>query len=151
VPPLERADLIDTAVVWPALARGGYDGHRQQQQYDPYGEIRVGRMVQIDVRWVGKQTKMTDKQGNTVMLDAVMILDEDSDDIPLDSIVYHGTTADLTGTGSFASPENELYQVKYFYDTPDIKYRNRRLKAGLMRFRDKLPQLVISTDVPVDE
>ena len=150
MPPLERTDLLDSAVVWPMLSRGGYRGIPLQQPYDPYGEpIVVAVPRQIDVRWVGKQTRMLDKDGNAIALDATMVLDEESAEVPVGSIVYHGALEDIAGTGSFTSPENELYQIKMFSTTPDIKNRNNRRTAGLMRFRDAMPA-VSATGVATD-
>jgi hypothetical protein len=142
MPPLERTDLLHHAVVWPLIVRGGYDHIPPGLPYDAYGEPIVGPPFQIDVRWVARQTVTTDRQGNTIMLDATMILDEEVEDIPVGSIVCQASLWEVTGTGSFTSPNNELYQIKFFSQTPDIKARNTRRKAMLMRFRDQLPQVV---------
>src|SRR5882757_2595614 len=116
MPPLERTDLLQRAVLWSASGR------------DRYGQVTVGDPVEITVRWLDQQSQMLDPQGNTVTVDVTVVVQQD---IKIGSQMWLGELADLIGTGS--EPETGRMEVKAFNSTLDIKARNNRRTIGLMR------------------
>lgn len=122
MPALESMDLYQTAVVWPA------------QGFDPYSEVKVGDPYETQVRWNDAQAEALDPQGNTVALDATVIVDVD---IPIESIMFLGEIADYNAVAG--QPGVKLMQVKTFNNVYDLKCRFQRRQAGLMRYRASLP------------
>lgn len=123
MPPLERTDLLQKAVLWPFL---GYDG---------YGQPAVSKTPQeINVRWVDKQSVVQDAQGNTISFDVTIIV---AQDVPDESVMWKGKLTDLPA--SFTAPDSTLVNVRSKNRTPDIKNRNIRLELGGMRYKDSLP------------
>lgn len=118
MPPLERTDLRQRAVLWPAIGR------------DRFGQSTVGSPVEIRVRWLDTQTSMLDAQGNTVTIDATAIVEQD---IPLGSQMWLGTLNNLPGTGLV--PERGLMEVKKVDGGLDLKARNVRRTVGLIRVK----------------
>lgn len=107
------------AVLWPFT---GVNNH---------GAPTVGDPEQIIVRWVHSKRETLDPQGNTIALDATVIVDED---IAIGSEMWLGELEDWYGTGT-APDDSEVMTVKTFNKTPDIKGRVFRRELGLMRKR----------------
>lgn len=126
MPPVEEMDRNDEAVLWPLV---GYS-----RRVEPV----LGVPRQIYVRWVGKQSRTLTPTGNTIALDATVVVDED---IPMGSILWKGAIEDLIGTGSFTSPTDSLFQVKAVNSTDDLRGRFARRSCGLMRFSGRLPRV----------
>ena len=123
MPPIEYEDRYQTCVYW-AINRP-----------DAYGQMRVGSPVELTVRWVEKKRNVRDKEGNTVSIDVTVVL---ASDVTVDSIMRLGTLSDWLGTGSNDVDEG-LMKVVTFDKTHDIKGREIRREATLMRFTDTLP------------
>lgn len=123
MPTPEVAYLRQKAVLWPA------------RFYDDYGQPKIDSSVEIKVRWITKRSETLDPQGNTVQLDATVVVDRD---IAIGSTMWLGKLADWYGTGS-GGDASEVMQVVTFAKTPDLKGRAIRREVGLMRFRDSLP------------
>jgi len=123
MPGLETNDLLQQAVLMPFIG------------YDSYGQPAVGAPVQINVRWLTKRREVVDAKGNTVAFDAIAIVGQRID---LGSHLWLGQLADWVGTGSGSSHlDQELMEVKTYYETPDIKGRAIRRQVGLMRLHNK--------------
>lgn len=119
MPPLERTDRLQLAVLWPATSKS-----------NRYGTFVVGSPVEIKVRWIDTQSQALDPQGNVITVDATAVV---GIDIPIGSQMWLGSAASLPGTGYM--PEVGLMEVKTFNRTSDIKNRNRRRTVGMIRFR----------------
>ncbi len=136
MPPIETFHRHDYAVLFPFIGT------------DDMGEVIRGDPVELMVRWEvgdynlgggGGRREMKDPQGNTITVDAVIVVDRE---IRADSLIYRGTLEEWlgvgTGTGS-DSPTVELLIVKVYSEIPDIKGRHRRRTIGCMRYRDTPP------------
>ena len=127
MPPLETADRKQKAVLWPL------DGH------DRYNNPKIGDPIELNVRWVGSTSEALDAEGNTITLDATVVVDRD---ISIDSNMFLGTLDDWLGTGSIGSA-SQVMHVKTVSTTTDLKNRGggfTRRTVGLMRFKDTLPE-----------
>lgn len=124
MPALETMDLHDLVVLWSATTA-----------VNQFGQYVVSATpVELNGRWVGRQSSMLDHQGNTVAVDATVIV---AVDIALGSILWLGGLRKLPDPDNV--PKSNLMVVKMFNSTNDLKGRNTRRKVGLMRYNDKLP------------
>lgn len=117
MPPLERTDRLQRAAYWEASG------------YDDYGRPLLLNPVELLVRWVDDDRDVLDDQGNTIALNATVIANQN---LAVGSLMRLGTLAEaLDNPGSYL-------EVKTFNATRDIKGRNLRRAAGLMRAGDRL-------------
>lgn len=130
MPPPELSYRRQKAVLWEA-----YGPREGSKRYDRYGQVKVIAPVEIEVRWITKQSEALDPQGNTITLDATVV---SAQKIPIGSTMWLGELSDWYGTGS-GGDDSEVMQVKTSDITVDLKGRVTRYEAGLMRYRDTLP------------
>ena len=126
MPPLERTDLLQRAV-W--FATNGVDS---------YGQWTYAAPQEIPCRWIQKRSIIQDHEGNNLMLDATVIVNQNvtnGDLMWLGSLDNWNDAIDNAGSGQTPS---EVMQVKSYDWTPDIKARNQRRELGLMRYREKI-------------
>lgn len=121
MPPLETSDLHQKAVLWPFL---NYDRFGQPVVSDDHEEIPV--------RWEWGHREMLDSKGNTIGVDAVVVVDRR---ITLGSNLWLGESQDVPAGTSFTSERNELCQVIFYSEIPDIKGREVRRLVGLIRLK----------------
>ena len=121
MPSPETANRHQKAVLWAANG------------YDTYADIKVSAAVEILVRWEEKQQEILDAQGNSITIEAIVVVNQD---IIVGSIMSLGAKVDL------ATPPVGLNQVVTFDKTPDIKGRKYRRVVSLIRFSDELPTIV---------
>lgn len=137
MPAPELAFRRQKAVYWEAIG------------FDEYGQYkRQSFSIELSVRWKYGKADTVDANGNTVAVDAVVVVDRY---IPVGSIFYDGSLDDLagdvsgTGTGTdFVPAANEvtLYEVLTYAETPDLKNRWIRRTVGLRRLSDTMPTSV---------
>jgi hypothetical protein len=125
MPPIERSDLKQTAVLWAATA----------DEYDNYGKLKVASPTAINVRWEYRRGETLDTQGTTVAYDAVVIVDQE---IEVGSIMWLGTVSDYENT----SPAPTVYRVVTYGSTPDIKAQYYRRRVTLAKYGTQLPELI---------
>lgn len=123
-PALESDCREQTALYW---AVNGFDN---------YGNPKVDSRVELSVRWEEVDTETLDALGNTVRVDASVVVDRD---IAPGSVMWLGAIADIAGTAE--SPGVDLRTVVSFKKTPDIKGREFRRVVLLGRLSDTLPTL----------
>lgn len=126
MPSPEIASLTDDAVLW------SFAGH------SPTGEPKVSTPIQIECRWMWKKTQATDATGNTVMLDATVIVDREIDD---GSILWLGTLDQWEDSGSEES-NPELVEVKSYKEVKDIRGRESYRELGCSFYKGRLPVVV---------
>lgn len=117
MPPLERAELRQRAVWWP---RAGTTNE---------GEPTFANPQELKVRWEEMRDQGIDNRGDTVGLDARVVLDRQISD---GDVLWLGRLADWAGTG-------RLMEVIKFNQIPDVRGRIMRRTADLKRFRDSFP------------
>lgn len=117
---LSKARLHQKAVYWAA------DGH------DDYGDVKVAAPVNINVRWEERQSEVLDSDGNTIRIDAVVVVDRE---MAAGGILWLGEEADLPD-----SPTN-LKQVVIYSTIPDVKGREFRRVVKLIKYSNELPIL----------
>jgi hypothetical protein len=132
MPPLERTDRHQHAVWWQAstITNG-------------FGQLIVtpdGR--ELMVRWNNTQRTMLDANGNTVAVDATVVVgligvDGNPISVGIGDIFWLGRLIQLVGSG--VVPTSNLMVVKVAPNIPDLKARNVRHEYGLMRFNDTMP------------
>ena len=129
MPALETYDRWQTAVYWAWAGTSAVDG-------DP----QVSAPVDLQVRWGERQGVMKNAQGVDVATDAQIVVGQD---VVENSIMWLGGLAMWRGTGSDADTDDTLLmKVVAFNKTPDIKGRMYYRTAGLVWFRDALPEVV---------
>ena len=105
---------------------------------DWQGEPKVASPVQIRCRWEYRASQAVNPEGVVISLDAQLFV---SQEIPVDSLLFEGVLADLTGTG-FTGGGAEIMQVKTVNNISDVKGRVYARRLGLVRYRGSLPASV---------
>ncbi len=124
MPPIETACRYDKAVYW---AKSGKD---------KYARPTLAAAADLDVRWEHVQEETVDSQGNTIAVDAILVLDQS---VVVGSIFWEGEIDDIPGTSQV--PSSDLFQCIKFSRIPDIKGRHVRRLAYLRKYSDDLPDL----------
>src|SRR5690606_12008808 len=101
---------------------------------DVHGEPTFASPVELDVRWEYRNTEEIDPQGNTIVTNALAVVDRD---LSVDDCMWLGELADWLGTGT-GVVEAEIMRVASFSKIPDVKGRHYRRVARLQRFRGSL-------------
>lgn len=128
MPPLERKDLTDKAVLW------------EVSRYDGDGFPLVLAPVEISVRWEEAQVEMLDPEGQLVKVDVVAAT---TLNIPNGSMLWEGSLEDLeTQYGSGLTPTRDIYELVTRNRGKDLKGRITRYEFGLRRYKDTLPSVV---------
>lgn len=115
------------------------DGRHQKAVYwkangvDRYGNAKVDKGIELDVRLVKGRRRAFNAQGQPVAIDATVVLDRD---VPTGSLFWVGTLLDLPDE---LSDLTDLLQVASIRETPDVKGREVRREAMLVKFKDSLP------------
>lgn len=102
---------------------------------DDYGRKSVGTAVEIDCRWINKRSEVLAPNGQTIAVDATVIVKRE---IPIGSVLWLGRLADWAGTG-FGEDDGTLMESVSYNETPDLKARVTRRTVGLIRRADALP------------
>jgi hypothetical protein len=124
MPSIETACRFQKALLWES------DG------FDDFGNYKVKAVEEITVRWEDVNKEALDAQGNTIAIDAVVVVNRQ---IPVGSIMWKGALSDLAGTSYL--PSGGFLQVILAGDIPDIKARHFRRVLSLMRYSDALPTI----------
>lgn len=126
MPAPELANRKQKAVLWPAIEVG--------VRNDDYGDHKVSSdKVQINVRWEEKRREAVGALGNSIAIDATVVVDRE---IAVGSIMWLGKKDDL------ATPPVNLKEVADYQEIPDVKNRKRRRVVLLVRYSNELPTLV---------
>lgn len=123
MPAPERAFLRQTAVLWP------------KSGVNAYGQATVGSPVELRVRWEWTRSEVLDPLKAPTALDASVVVDRV---IAVGSLMWLGELSDFVGTGS-GWEGHEIYEVKAYEETPDLKNRVSMRTVGLMRYKGTLP------------
>jgi len=126
MPDFETMDLEQTAVYWEKV---GDNNEGLPIVTDP---------VEIDVRWVDKKGTIKDPKGNSISTDGDLACDQE---LVEQSLVWLGTleawnTVTNGGLGFQGANVSSILDVTI---TPDLKARNARWTARVMRYGDFLP------------
>ncbi len=122
MPPIETADLEQTAALW--AATGGYDR---------YGEPEVAASpVDVACRWNDAKGEVGGADGHRISYDASVVLDRE---VPVGSRMYLGSAEDWAGTGS-GGTVSEVLRVVHMAVTVSLKNRFTRYEAKLARYKD---------------
>ena len=127
MPPIETAWRYQKAVLWPALTRRG------RALTDKNGVVRVdlSAPVELSVRWEWGYREILDANGNTVAVNATVVVDRD---VVVGSRMWQGELEDWVGTGSGGDAE-EVLMVAVVDKAEDIKGIHTRRELGLVRYR----------------
>ena len=119
---METACRYQLAVLW------------EKTGYDNYGKPIVSDNGQeIYVRWENTSMDILDPQGNTIAVDATVVVDRD---IAEGSQMWEGSLHDIPGTQEI--PTSDIREVVKFKKTPDIFGCKFRRVAMLKRLSDTL-------------
>jgi hypothetical protein len=125
MPALELMDRYTSFVLWVAVG------------VNSRGEPTVsGTPQDIKLKVNDSQKRMLDAKGNEVAVDGTAVA---GCAIPLGSILWRGTTDDISGTGSAMYPPADLLQVKLVTAIDDLKGRNVAYDVGYMKYRSVMP------------
>jgi hypothetical protein len=122
---METDCLFQKALLWGATGN-----------YDRKGNTKVSAAVELDVRWENRNQDILDPFGNTVSVDAVVVVNRD---IAVGSIMWQGGTADVPGTSGI--PQAGFLYVAMYEKIPDIKNQYSRRRVFLVRSTDTLPEI----------
>ena len=129
MPRPETSHRKQKVVYWPATDTGA------ASDYDGYGERTMGTRVELDVRYTVGESGGGDAQGDPEGIDLSVVVNQD---IVPGSVIWLGTLDDLpTDTTTLT----DLYVVKNFNKTPDVKAKRYTRSMGLARLSDELPAL----------
>lgn len=123
MPPIETDLRHQKAVLWQAVG------------VDSYGHYTVAEPVEVDVRWQDIAEQGIDAEGNTIELDARVVVDID---VAVGSVLWLGELEDWQELDD-ADTETRLSQVVQTSMIPDIKNRYRRRVLNLSKYRGKAP------------
>lgn len=127
MPAPETNDLLDSAILW-----------RFSDRKDDYNRPIVSQYEEVMINFsLGRaktRTESRDAKSSVISYDATAITEET---YPIDSILWIGELRDM--------PEKPtpLYQVKGYSESNDIKNRETKYRANLMRYTDTLPTIEI--------
>jgi hypothetical protein len=121
MPPFEKMDRRQKALLWP---KTGDDG---------YGNPRLGAVTELLVRWTWKSSVVVSPQGNTIGTDATVVVDQA---IPIGSLMWLGGLADLEPG---AQPTSNIMEVVTAPTATDLKNRVTRRTVVLRRYGGSLP------------
>ncbi len=120
MPPLETDDLFEPAVY---MAKSGVGR---------YGQVVRSAPVQIQVRWEWERRELTQADGTVVVTDAWAAVDRE---MQSGDTLWLGELLNWLGTGSGLEEDtNEVCEVVYYAEIPDLKNRHRRREVGLRRY-----------------
>ena len=124
MPPIETFHRHQKAVLWPF---GGYDSYGQP--------LAAGSTtpVQLDVRWETGKREALDPDGNTIGVDATVVVDRQ---IAVGSEMWLGKISQLVDS----KPPSSRMRVVTYSEIPDLKNRHVRREVGLMRIHETPPQ-----------
>lgn len=125
MPPMERSDLRDDAVLWEL---SGYDAYAAPTLLAPVG---------IKCRWVEGIRVVKDALGNTITLTAQVVV---ARSIPNHSVMWRGTLAELDVSG-LPPAGSTLVTVEAYNATKDIKSRETRRSVDVSTYSGTLPAL----------
>lgn len=93
----------------------------------------VSGRTELKVRWQYVNEEAVDAQGNSIGIDAKVVLDRD---VAVGDYMWLGGIENLPSNGI---PTSNIMKVVGFVSTPDLKGRHIRRTALLQRFSDTLP------------
>lgn len=120
MPGPEQTELNQDAILWRYASK------------DDYNRPIVSQPEEIAVRFKLGQVQSMDQKGSVISYDGSAVTEEI---YQIDSILWIGRLKDM--------PESPtpLYQIKSYRETPDLKGRETKFTAMLMRYTDTLPAL----------
>lgn len=124
MPDVETTDRNQDAVYW------------AKSSDDLYSTPKVSAGIAVRVRWEEKRAEMLDAQGETVAVDAQVVVDRE---IVVGSIFWLGKLSALSGTPP--TPTSNIFQVVTYDRVPDIDDIYVRRTVGLKRYTDVMPAL----------
>lgn len=124
MPAPETNDLLDSAILW-----------RKSDTKDDYNRPVLRPYEEVMVNFSLKRRQSTDAKGTVISYDATAITEET---YPIDSILWVGELKNMP-----ASP-TPLYVIKGWDETNDVKNRETKHRAVLMRYTDTLPTVETS-------
>lgn len=101
-------------------------------RYDGHGEVKINAKVEINVRWEERRREVLDANGNSIAIDATVVVGQE---IAVGSVMWLGAVADV------ADPPVNLKQVIVYNSIPDDKGREFRQTVGLVKYSNELPTL----------
>lgn len=129
MPALERRHLYQRAALW--RATGGYDARGQP--------TIAATPTDVFCRWNDTRSDQLDPKGNTITVDATVIVNVD---IPVDSwiwlapLITSPATEQWNASGS-GLDDGKLCAVKTVVKTPDIRARAFQRQIGVLRLHKK--------------
>lgn len=122
MPPIETFHRHQKAVYWERIGT------------DEQGEPIIDDPIELDVRWEKKKSQALMPQGQTISIDATIVVDRD---LVEGSLIWEGGLEDIPGTSLV--PESNLLEIITFEKIPDVKGRKFRRRVGVIRFNNSLP------------
>jgi len=131
MPPLETMDLIDTALLWTVDGVDRYGKYKRSTDY-----VELSPTTGTGVRWVNVVKEVQDKEGNTIKIDAEVVV---TLDIDIGSTMWLGGEADIPD--GLDEPNADLMKVVVFNKTEDLKglSQNTRRTVSLVRISNTIP------------
>ena len=120
MPGPEQTELNQDAILW------------RYSSKDDYNRPIVSQYEEVEVRFKLGQVQSTDAKGSVISYDGSAVTEET---YPIDSILWVGELKDMPDAPT------PLYQIKSYRETPDLKGRETKYTAMLMRYTDTLPTI----------
>lgn len=119
MPGPEQTELNQDAILW-----------RKSDTKNDYNRPVLRPLEEVKIRFKLGRTQSTDAKGTVISYDGSAVTEET---YPIDSIMWVGELKDMP-----AAP-TPLYQIKSYRETPDLKGRETKFTAMLVRYTDTLP------------
>lgn len=124
MPALEQMGLDQTAILWIV-----------SNLTDNYGQNKIQDPIEISLRWENRSASSRGSENQVTGIVANISADRE---IPVNSILWKGELIDYSGT---AEQNTQLCEVQSTGNVKDIKGRETRYEASLVRYKGILPIL----------
>jgi hypothetical protein len=121
MPAAEGRDLYQPALLWP------------KSGYNSFGQPTVGAPEEILVRWNKVRRDVRDSQGNTIAVEAEVVVDQV---VVVGSHMWLGSEENWYVDGGSVGVQVDVMEVIRYNETPDLKNRFVRRTVSLARLKD---------------
>lgn len=124
MPAIEQMELDQKAVLWSVSTK-----------VDNYGQNKVEDPIEINVRWENKSSSNRSSENQVTGIVAMISADRE---ISVNSVMWKGELSDFVGS---VAQNQQLCEVQNSGNVKDIKGRETRYEASLVRYKGTVPIL----------
>jgi hypothetical protein len=141
MPSPEIAYLFQRCLIWPVQPGAAWDGYGRPSKIAQFTVTTAP--IEIPCRWIDGDYEAMDAQGNTITLNAKVVVvapiiikgQTVISDFVAQSRMWLGTLAAYNSLS--APPDSRVMEIKKIDKAPSLKARFYRRELGLMRYTNK--------------